>query len=240
MLKQNFFYLAITFLVICFASTICFAANPLLYVKNNVLAVGIYNNATSSSDLTLIVRADVGGKTIFDEGYEIVYTIPTADINDWTTVNFDVLGWQKGTSGIGYADNDDNTTVPAGITCVYVRYYFDVPNAKDAKDITFWVDYDDAYILWLNDVEVGRSDNILTKSAVGNIPSWNQILGIVDHESTDTAAGKPNATRWTKAVGPGASQIMKHVAGYDFGGNSAQPVESKDKLTSVWGKIKNQ
>jgi len=225
-------------LVICFISASYSAEKPLLYVKNNVLAAGIYNNALTSSDMTLIVRADVGGKTIFDEGYEITYIIPDKDIKDWTTSKFNASDWQKGTSGIGYSDNDDNTVTPAGITCVYVRYYFDVSNAKDAKEITFWVDYDDAYILWLNGVEVGRSDNINVKVPAGTIPSWNQVLGIVDHESTDTAAGKPNATRWTKAVGPGAGQIMKHVAEYDFGGNSAQPVESKGKLTSTWGNIK--
>jgi hypothetical protein len=209
-----------------------------LFLQNNVLAAGIYNNATSSSDLSLIVRADVGGKTIFDEGYDIVYTIPTENINDWTTIKFNDSGWEKGTSGIGYADADDNTTTPAGITCVYVRYNFDVPNAKDGKEFTFWVDYDDAYILWLNGVEVGRSSNIGAKVADGEIPSWNQILGITDHESTDTAAGKPNAARWAKAVGTGASQIMKHTAKYDYGGGSAQPVESAGKLTSTWGKIK--
>jgi hypothetical protein len=240
MLKQLFLYLIATFLVICIASASYSAEKPLLYVNNNVLAVGIYNNAITSSDMTLIVRADVGGKTIFDEGYEISYIIPDSDIKDWTTIGFNASNWQKGTSGIGYADGDDNTTVPAGITCVYVRYYFDVPNAKDSKEITFWVDYDDAYILWLNGVEVGRSDNINTKVAAGTIPSWNQVLGITDHESTDTAAGKPNAARWAKAVGAAASQIMKHTPQYDFGGNLPQPVESKGKITSVWGKIKNQ
>jgi hypothetical protein len=234
MLKQMFFYVIITLLVICFASTICFAANPLLYAKENVLAVGIYNNATSSSDLTLIVRADVGNNTIFDEGYEIAYTIPKSDIKGWTTIEFDASTWKKGVSGIGYADNDDNTTVPSGIASVYVRYYFDVPNAKDFREITFWVDYDDAYILWLNDVEVGRSDNVKNIAPKG-IPNWNQVLGIVDHESTDTPAGKPNAARWARAVGPGAGQIMQHTAEYDFGGDQQKNVGAKPTGTSGEG-----
>lgn len=138
MLKQLFFYLIATFLAICISSASYSAEKPLLYVKNNVLAAGIYNNALTSSDLTLVVRADVGGKTIFDEGYEIVYIIPDKDIKDWTTVNFNTSDWEKGTSGIGYSDGDDNTTVPAGIACVYVRYYFNIPNAKDSKEVTFW------------------------------------------------------------------------------------------------------
>jgi hypothetical protein len=226
MLKKIFFYLTTAFLVICFASASYSADKPLLYVKDNVLTVGIYNNALTSSDMTLIVRADVGGKTIFDEGYEIAYTIPTKDIKDWNTVKFDASGWKIGTSGIGYADGDDNTTVPAGIACVYVRYYFDVPNVKDVREITFWVDYDDAYILWLNDVEVGRSDNVKNVAPKG-VPNWNQVLGIVDHESTDTPAGKPNATRWAKAEGPGAGQIMKHAAEYDLGGDQQKNVGAK-------------
>lgn len=226
MLKQAFFYLTTTFLVICFVSSSYSAEKPLLYVKDNVLAVGIYNNSLSSSDLTLIVRADVGGKTIFDEGYEIAYTIPNKDIKDWDTVGFDASGWRKGISGIGYSDNDDNTIVPAGIACVYVRYYFDVPNAKDVREITFWVDYDDAYILWLNDVEVGRSENVKNVAPKG-VPNWNQVLGIADHESTDTPAGKPNAARWTKPEGPGAGQIMKHTVEYDFGGDQQKNVGAK-------------
>ena len=226
MLKQIFFYLTTAFLVICIASASYSAEKPLLYVKDNVLAVGIYNNALTSSDMTLIIRADVGKNTIFDEGYEIAYTIPKSDIKDWNTVKFDASGWKTGVSGIGYSDGDDNTTVPSGIACVYVRYYFDVPNAKDVREITFWVDYDDAYILWLNDVEVGRSDNVKNIAPKG-VPNWNQVLGIVDHESTDTAAGKPNAARWTKAEGPGAGQIMKHTAEYDLGGDQQKNVGAK-------------
>jgi len=226
MSKQVLLYLTITFLILCLSSTFCFSANPLLYLKDNVLAVGIYNNALTSSDMTLIVRLDVGGKTIIDEGYEIAYTIPNKDIKDWNTVKFDASDWKIGVSGIGYADGDDNTTVPSGIACVYVRYYFDVPNAKDVREMTVWVDYDDAYILWLNDVEIGRSDNVKNVEPKG-VPKWNQVLGISDHESTDTPAGKPNATRWTKAVGPAGGQIMKHTVEYDFGGEQQKNVGAK-------------
>ena len=168
------------FLVISFSillTSVSYAAEkPLLYLKDNVLAVGLYNNALTSSDLTLIIRADVGKNTIFDEGYEIGYTIPKNDIKGWNEVGFDATKWIKGISGIGYSDNDDNTTVPSGIPSVYVRYYFDVPNAKDVREITFWMDYDDAYVLWLNDVEVGRSDNIKNVAPKG-VPGWNEPIG---------------------------------------------------------------
>ncbi len=226
MLKSGTLCFIISLLILGLCSAICFSANPLLYLKDNVLAVGIYNNATTSSDLTLIVRVDVGGKTIIDEGYEIVYTIPNKDIKDWNTVKFDASDWKIGISGIGYADNDDNTVTPSGITCVYVRYYFDAPNAKDVREMTFWVDYDDACILWLNDVEVGRSDNVKNVEPKG-VPKWNQVLGISDHESTNTPAGKPNPERWTKPVGPGHNQIMKFTVEYDFGGEQQKNVGAR-------------
>jgi hypothetical protein len=218
-------------LVISFSAWISFethaAERPKLYTKDNVLAAGIYNNAATSSDLSLIIRADVGGETIFDEGYEIGYIIPKKDIKGWNEVGFDASDWLLGRSGIGYADSDDNTTVPAGTQSVYTRYYFDVPNAKSAKEINFFVDYDDAFILWLNGVEVARSQNI-ENVAPGKVPGWNEPIGkIVDHGSSELAAGRPNAARWDIAEGWGQNQIAKPVVECDFGGDAQKGVGAK-------------
>jgi hypothetical protein len=218
-------------LVISFSAWISFethaAERPKLYTKDNVLAAGIYNNAATSSDLSLIIRADVGGETIFDEGYEIGYIIPKKDIKGWNEVGFDASDWLLGRSGIGYADSDDNTTVPAGTLSVYTRYYFDVPNAKSAKEINFFVDYDDAFILWLNGVEVARSQNI-ENVAPGKVPGWNEPIGkIVDHEATILAAGRPNSARWDRAEGWGQNQIAKPVVECDFGGDAQKGVGAK-------------
>jgi len=211
---------------------------PKLYSKNNVLAVFLTNNSTTSSDMTLIVKCEGGGTTYFDEGAEIKYFIPSANVANWTTKAFDDSSWTKGVSGIGYADGDDNTTIAGPpMTSVFVRYHFDAPNAASVKTITLWFDYDDAFIAWLNDVEVARSDNIKAV-AVGKIPNWDEGLGITDHESTDTPAGKPNATRWTKAVGTAGGQIMKFDVDVELG-DTVSSVSPRAKITSTWGEIKS-
>ena len=217
-----------------------FAANPKIYAKNNVLSVYLTNNSTTSSDMTLIVKAEGGGTTYFDEGASIKYIIPTANVANWTTRAFNDSAWTTAVSGIGYADGDDNTTVPGPPqSSVLVRYHFDAANASTAKTITLWFDYDDAYIAWLNDVEIGRSDNIKAV-AVGAIPDWDAGVkgGFVDHEATRVVVGKPNATRWTGAIGWGQQQISKHDVAVDVG-DPVTAVSPKAKITSTWGEIKS-
>jgi hypothetical protein len=218
-----------------------FAANPKIYAKDNVLAVYLTNNATTSSDMTLIVKATGGGTTYFDEGSSIKYLIPTANVAGWTTRAFVDTAWTAAVSGIGYVDGDDNTTIAGPPqTSVFVRYHFDAANAASVKTITLWFDYDDGYVAWLNDVEVGRSDNVKAM-AVGAIPDWDAGVkgGVsVDHESTGVAAGKPNATRWDKPVGWGQNQLGKHDVAVDLG-DPTSAVSPKAKITSTWGEIKS-
>ncbi len=211
---------------------------PKLYSKNNVLAVFITNNSTTSSDMTLIVKCEGGGTTYFDEGANIKYFIPSANVANWTTRAFDDSSWKDGVSGIGYADGDDNTTIAGPpMTSVFVRYHFDAPNAASVKTITLWFDYDDAFIAWLNGDEVARSDNIKAV-AVGRVPNWDEGLGITDHESTNTPAGKPNPDRWTKPIGTASGQIMKFDVTVELG-DVVSAVNPKAKITSTWGEIKS-
>ena len=235
-MRRSVMFLLVAILSIGFVCA-SYAANPKLYLKNNVLSVFLTNNGTTSSDLSLIVKCAGGGTTYFDEGANIQYLIPTANVAGLTTRAFVDTAWKTGVSGIGYADADDNTTVAGPpFTSLFARYHFDAANASSVKTITLSFDYDDGYIAWLNDVEVARSDN-MKAVAVGAIPGWDKGLGIVDHEATDVAAGKPNATRWDKAAGWGHNQIGKHDVTVDF--DSATAVSSKAKITSTWGEIKS-
>lgn len=221
MFKQFLIVLVVIFFSISIVRATHAAENPKLYLKDNVLVAGIYNNSNSSSDLSLIIRVDVKDETIIDEGSEMGYIVPQKDIKGWTAVDFDASSWQIGVSGIGYSDNDDNTQVRGIPASVYTRYYFDVPSAKDAREITFYVDYDDAYIFWLNGVEIARSQNI-QNVAPNEEPGWNEPIGrITDHESSDQPAGKPNPNRWDNA------RIEKIVVEYDFGGDVQKGVGAK-------------
>jgi len=228
-------------LSVCAFCTTYAADNPKIYTKDNILAVGNYNVNATSSDLSFMARVDVDGKILIDEGSELVYIVPDQDIDGWNKAKFDDSGWEDGISGIGYADGDDNIVLPGWVASVYSRYRFDIPNANSTKEITFLLDYDDSYILWLNDVEVGRSDNIKAVVPDG-VPGFNEPLGkiSIDHEATVLAAGKPNAARWAKAVGWGHNQLGKHVVAVSYGGNSGLSVNPIGNLTTTWGNVKSK
>jgi hypothetical protein len=218
-----------------------YAENAKLYTSGNVLAVVLFNNSESSSDMSLIVKGTAGDMVLMDEGAEVSYIIPTAEIDGWTKKDFNDSSWTVGVTGIGYADSDDNTTIAGPPQKeFYVRYHFDAPKAQDVKEATFLFDYDDAYIAVLNGVEVARSNNV--KFAAGSMPGFNVALGdivSVDHEATKVAPGKPNADRWTKPVGWAQSELGKHVVAIDFGG-SVTAVSPASKLAVTWGSMKSE
>lgn len=235
-MRKSIMFLMITLLLIGITCAV-YAETPKLYPRGNVLAAGNYNNSATSSDLTLIVKMTAGSDVLVDEGSAVRYLLPTADVNGWTNRNFDDSGWTAGISGVGYADDDDNTTIVGPVPSIYTRYAFDAPNA--ANEVTFLVDYDDFYILWLNGVEVARYDGIKGVSA-GKVPAFDEMAkaGVTDHEASKTApgAGKPNSARWNATVGWSAGQIAKHVVSVEF--DNATAVTPKVKLASTWGTIK--
>jgi hypothetical protein len=209
-----------------------------LYDKGNVLVGANFNDGPGSSDMTLIMQLSSGGKIFVDEGAPVKYLHEpdNKDIKGWTKVDFDDKKWKDGFSGVGFSDGDDNTTTPAGITSIWTRYRFDVPNASSVKELTLLVDYDDAYIAWINGVEVGRSVSVTAKGLkVGDEPAWNfAAAGIANRGSCELVAGKPNKDRWKCA------QVEKAVIKTEFGGPSPLPVEPAGKLATMWGQLKNR
>ena len=208
---------------------------PKLYTTKNLLAAGNYNEGTSSSDLSLIIQVEAEGRIVIDEGADVKYIVPPPDATGWTESKFDDSKWLDGISGVGYADGDDNTLVPAGTASVYTRYLFDAPNASSVKQLTFRVDYDDAYILWLNGIEIARTANIAVLSPVGKVPKWDvsAVRGSMGgHEASNQPAGKPNKNRWNHA------RIVTHSIDVSFGGHSSLSVEPKNKLAETWGNLK--
>lgn len=235
-MKRSIMFLMITLLLVGITFAV-YAETPKLYTKGNVLAAGNYNNSATSSDLTLIIKMTAGNTILVDEGSAVSYLVPDKDVDGWTKKDFNDSAWKTGKSGVGYADNDDNTVITGPVPSIYTRYHFDASNASGAKEVTFLVDYDDFFILWLNGVEVARYDGIKNVSA-GKAPGWDELTkaGVTDHESTDTAAGTPNAARWDKPQGIAASQITKIVVAVEF--DNATAVTPKAKLASTWGTIK--
>jgi hypothetical protein len=109
--------------------------------------------------------------------------------NDWRSHFFNDTGWSEGTGGFGYSDNDDNTIIPQ-CSSVYIRKKFTISDTAAISMALLSMDYDDAFVAYLNDVEIGRS------GITGIHPLFNQ-LG-TDHEATVYSGGKPNLSLFTK------------------------------------------
>lgn len=93
---------------------------------------------------------------------------------NWRELSFDDSGWLLGAGGIGYGDDDDNTVISL-VPSVYLRHVFEILDMSRIESVLLHMDYDDAFVAYLNGVEVARA------GITGNYPSFNE-LG-VNHEA---------------------------------------------------------
>lgn len=126
-------------------------------------------------------------RTLINQGDLYKYIIPSAEpSSNWTYLNFNDSDWQNGASGFGYSDNDDNTVVPNGTLSVYLRKIFDIGNIEDITSLILDIDYDDAFVAYINGVEVARAN------ISGVPPPYNSENIYTDHEAQIYAGGLPD------------------------------------------------
>ncbi|BDX37956.1 hypothetical protein CYCD_13110 [Tenuifilaceae bacterium CYCD] len=106
--------------------------------------------------------------------------------SNWYGVGFDDSSWLLGNGGFGYEDNDDNTTVPACMS-VSIRQTFTITNKSDISAALLHVDYDDAFVAWINGVEVARSAGLIGQSILWDSPSSQS------HEAVMFSGGTPQS-----------------------------------------------
>ncbi len=98
-------------------------------------------------------------ETIIQENDDTRYLLPQSAVStQWTMPNFIDNSWETGSFGIGYGDNDDVTEIENGSISVYTRTSFALDDTSKVKDIKFNIDFDDAYIAFLNGVEISREN----------------------------------------------------------------------------------
>lgn len=106
------------------------------------------------------------------------YTVPTASTPmNWIQPGFDASSWNSGTGGVGFADGDDNTIIPTSSISVFVRKEFTISDLSVIKKVILNMDYDDAFVAYVNGIEVAR--NGITSSGQ---PVYNQF-GEISHEA---------------------------------------------------------
>jgi len=100
----------------------------------------------------------------------------SAPPSDWYESDFDDTAWNKGPGGIGYGDADDATVI-SPVNSLYLRYTFQVNDTSIFEQALLDIDYDDAFVAYMNGTEIARSSNI-----TDNPPRYNSPLSI-DHEA---------------------------------------------------------
>lgn len=109
-------------------------------------------------------------QTIIRQGDEWKYRVgDSAPPTDWYTIEFDDSEWLAGPSGFGNMDNDDATVIPPAMS-VAIRKSFIIDDTSKIESIVLHVDYDDAFVAYLNGQEVARA-NI---GSTGTPPAYNQ------------------------------------------------------------------
>ncbi len=103
---------------------------------------------------------------------------------NWYQPGFIDTSWKSGQGGLGFGDGDDVTIVPA-CNSLYLRRQIVLPDVSIVEDLLLDIDYDDAFILYINGVESARSSNI-----VGAFPAYNATL-ITDREAQMYRGGSP-------------------------------------------------
>ena len=98
-----------------------------------------------------------------------------ADQN-WRKTNFDDSAWPEGKGGIGYGDGDDSTIIAACVS-VSLRISFTLPDKSKFAEAQLYIDYDDAFVAYLNGTEIARSAGL-----TDSFPASNKA-STADHEA---------------------------------------------------------
>jgi len=108
-------------------------------------------------------------ETIVNLGDTWSYHPATVDLpENWYTPELDESAWQTGPSGFGYGDGDDATELFITLS-FFIKLRFNVQDVSLVLNAILDIDYDDAFVAYLNGVEIAR-DNIGT---VGIPPSYD-------------------------------------------------------------------
>ena len=111
----------------------------------------------------------------------------SAPPSNWNDLDFDENNWYSGQGGFGYADGDDNTTIPNTLA-VFFRKSFQVDGLDEILSIAVHGDYDDGFVAYINGVEIARSFNMGTPGTA--VPYDQTTEG--DHEAVMYQGGVPD------------------------------------------------
>ncbi|HPR31331.1 MAG TPA: chitobiase/beta-hexosaminidase C-terminal domain-containing protein, partial [Prolixibacteraceae bacterium] len=166
------------------------------YVLNDdpdVASGWIFPEATLPPRSFLLVFASGKDRKAFGAHYQTIidrntlwrYSIPSGSTSvQWRNTGYNAASWSQGKSGFGYGDNDD-ATILNRVETLFVRTEFALTNVDAVCELLLHVDYDDAFIAFINGVMV----------AMGGISEHNgdytEVSLSGDHEAMMYNGGHP-------------------------------------------------
>jgi len=122
--------------------------------------------------------------TMIERGDEWRYILPDENTPaNWREAGFDDSSWDLGPSGFGYGDNDDSTEIPPVIS-IFLRKTFRLEDPSSVSSVVLHLDYDDAFVAYMNGTEVARA------GIQGNPPAFDAAASL-GREATIYGGGKP-------------------------------------------------
>jgi len=142
---------------------------------------------------TLFILTSLGTMLMAQPHWETVvkadhtWTYLTGDSepsSGWYNSEFDDSSWNTAKGSFGFGDGDD-TTILSITHSLYIRHSFTITDHSIIDSLILDIDYDDAYVLYLNGSMVSRSFNV-----VNDFPPYN-YTPTIDQEATMYMGGQP-------------------------------------------------
>jgi len=162
-----------------------FDQNVKLTAKISVVKDSTTITLTKEFNVTVLASITVHWESMILENDVWKYLVPTSEpASNWFTSLFNDAAWLSGPGGIGMGDNDDNTVITRS-NSVYMRRQVVVPDCSLIDQLILDIDYDDAFIFYINGVEAVRSSNV-----TATFPLWN-ATPTTEHEAQMYSGGSP-------------------------------------------------
>ena len=138
----------------------------------------IFPNVTISPDSYLLILASGNDEqlniqhweTVIDWGDSWNYFVGDQEPpSNWMDTDFSDNSWLSGISGFGYGDGDDNTIVN-NVMSIFTRKSFNIETIETIESIVLHIDYDDAFVAYLNGIEIARKN--ISTTPVGTPPAY--------------------------------------------------------------------
>jgi hypothetical protein len=105
--------------------------------------------------------------------------------DNWYMPEFDDQSWPEGIGGFGYGEGNDSTTL-TNYNSVFLRIWINITDTSVINEALFQIDYDDAFVAFINGTEIARSAGLTSAH-----PVYDEF-STVEHEAHIHRGGMPD------------------------------------------------